>query len=72
LGPSNTYFVLPVLGKPVLVSYSLGPWLGVMLAGYLVEPWFKLPLPTHNWRLRWAGAGLLVLFGALRATNMRV
>jgi uncharacterized membrane protein len=65
----NGPFVLPVLGQPVLVSYSLGPWLGVLLAGYLVGPWFKLPLPQRTRRLRWAGAGLLVLFGVLRATN---
>ncbi|WP_198172765.1 DUF1624 domain-containing protein [Hymenobacter ginkgonis] len=65
----NGPFVLPVLGKLVLVSYSLGPWLGVMLAGYLVGPWFTLPLPARNRRLRWAGAGLLGLFGVLRATN---
>jgi uncharacterized membrane protein len=65
----NGPFVLPVPGKPVLVAYSLGPWLGVMLAGYLVGPWFRLPLPERNRRLRRAGAGLLVLFGVLRATN---
>ncbi|MFD1874341.1 DUF1624 domain-containing protein [Hymenobacter bucti] len=65
----NGPFVLPVLGQPVLVAYSLGPWLGVLLAGYLLGPWFQLPLPQRARRLRWAGAGLLVCFGALRATN---
>ncbi|MCB2378998.1 heparan-alpha-glucosaminide N-acetyltransferase domain-containing protein [Hymenobacter sp. BT635] len=65
----NGPFVLPVLGQPVLVAYSVGPWLGVMLAGYLIGPWFELPLPERNRRLRWVGAGLLVLFGLLRATN---
>ncbi|QIL77599.1 DUF1624 domain-containing protein [Hymenobacter sp. HDW8] len=54
---------------PVLVAYSFGPWLGVMLAGYLIGPWFKLPLPERNRLLRLAGAALLVLFVALRATN---
>lgn len=52
-----------------LVAYSIGPWLGVMLAGYLLGPWLQLPLPQRNQRLRWAGAGLLLLFVALRATN---
>ncbi|WP_223847114.1 DUF1624 domain-containing protein [Hymenobacter montanus] len=66
----NGPFVLPVPGlPPLLVGYSLGPWLGVMLAGYLVGPWFKLPLPQRTLRLRRAGAGLLGLFGVLRATN---
>jgi uncharacterized membrane protein len=65
----NGPFVLPVLGHPVLVAYSVGPWLGVLLAGYLLGPWFQLPLPQRNRRLRRAGAGLLVLFAVLRATN---
>ncbi|HEX8659385.1 MAG TPA: heparan-alpha-glucosaminide N-acetyltransferase domain-containing protein [Hymenobacter sp.] len=65
----NGPFVLPVLGHPVLVAYSVGPWLGVLLAGYLLGPWFQLPLPQRNRRLRRAGAGLLLLFAVLRATN---
>jgi uncharacterized membrane protein len=65
----NGPFVLPVLGKPVLVAYSVGPWLGVLLAGYLLGPWFRLPLPQRNRRLRWAGAGLLALFVVLRVIN---
>ena len=65
----NGPFVLPVLGHPVLVGYALGPWLGVLLAGYLVGPWFGLPPAQRTRRLRGAGAGLLGLFGVLRATN---
>ncbi|HLK96193.1 MAG TPA: heparan-alpha-glucosaminide N-acetyltransferase domain-containing protein, partial [Hymenobacter sp.] len=57
----NGPFVLPVLGQPVLVAYSVGPWLGVLLAGHLVGPWFALPPAQRNRRLRWAGAGLLLL-----------
>jgi uncharacterized membrane protein len=53
----------------LLVAYSIGPWLGVMLAGYLIGPWLQLALPERNRRLRWLGAGLLLLFVALRATN---
>ncbi|KUG07241.1 DUF1624 domain-containing protein [Solirubrum puertoriconensis] len=66
----NNPFLLP-LGKlpPLLVAYSVVPWLGVMLAGYAVGPWFGLALPERNRRLRWAGVALLVLFVALRATN---
>ncbi|MCC3155319.1 heparan-alpha-glucosaminide N-acetyltransferase domain-containing protein [Hymenobacter sp. BT770] len=66
----NTPFVLPVPQlPPLLVAYSLGPWLGVMLAGYLIGPWFRRPLAQRKQLLRLAGAGLLVLFVALRATN---
>ena len=53
----------------LLVAYSIGPWLGVMLAGYLLGPWLQLSLPQRNKRLRWLGAGLLLLFVTLRATN---
>lgn len=62
-------YALPAPLPPLLVAYSIGPWLGVMLAGYLLGPWLRLPLPERNRRLRWAGAGLLLLFVALRATN---
>jgi uncharacterized membrane protein len=66
----NSPFLLPLPGlPPLLVPYSRGPWLGLMLAGYVVGPWFRLPLPERNRRLRLAGTALLVLFVALRATN---
>lgn len=66
----NPPFVLPAPPfTSFLVAYSVGPWLGVMLAGYVAGPWFQLPLPQRVRRLRWAGAGALVLFGLLRATN---
>jgi uncharacterized membrane protein len=33
----NTPFVLPLPGlPPLLVAYSLGPWLGVLVAGYVL------------------------------------
>jgi len=67
----NSPFVYapPAPLPPFLVAYSIGPWLGVMLAGYLLGPWLSLPLPQRNRRLRWTGAGLLVLFVVLRASN---
>ncbi|MDQ2793022.1 MAG: heparan-alpha-glucosaminide N-acetyltransferase domain-containing protein [Bacteroidota bacterium] len=66
----NPPFLLP-LGPlpPALVAYSVGPWLGVMLAGYVLGPWFALPLPQRNRRLRLAGLAALALFVVLRATN---
>ncbi|GAB2779542.1 putative membrane protein [Hymenobacter luteus] len=66
----NTPFVIPFGGLPsVVVAYSVGPWLGVMLAGYVVGPWFTRPLAERARLLRWAGAGLLVFFVLLRAGN---
>ncbi len=66
----NPPFLLP-LGTlpPALVAYSVGPWLGVMLAGYVLGPWFALPLPQRTRRLRWAGVAALGLFVSLRVTN---
>jgi uncharacterized membrane protein len=66
----NNPFLLTLKSlPPMLAAYSIGPWLGVMLAGYVVGPWFGLPLPQRKRQLRTAGAGLLLLFVGLRATN---
>jgi uncharacterized membrane protein len=66
----NIPFALPLPSGPtLLVAYSVGPWLGVMLAGYLIGAWFELPLPERTRRLRLTGVALLVLFVGLRATN---
>jgi uncharacterized membrane protein len=67
----NTPFVLQTgfIQAPVLVAYSMGPWVAVMAAGYVIGPWFLAPLPQRTRWLRMAGVGLLVLFVALRATN---
>lgn len=67
----NGPFVLPLPGlPPLLVAYSVGPWLGVMLLGYVLGSWFQLAQPERIKRLRWTGVGLLVLFVALRASNL--
>ena len=66
---NGPFVYAPAPLPPLLVAYSIVPWLGVMLAGYALGPWLQLPLPQRNQRLRWAGAGLLLLFGVLRATN---
>ena len=54
---------------PVLAAYTILPWVAVLAAGYCIGPWFRQPLPARKRRLRLAGAGALLLFGALRATN---
>lgn len=59
---------LPAL-PPVLVAYSVVPWLGVMLAGYCLAPWFQQPLPQRRQLLQRGGAALLLVFVVLRATN---
>jgi uncharacterized membrane protein len=42
----------------------------VLLAGYVAGPWFELPLPERNRRLRRAGLALLAFFVVLRFTNV--
>lgn len=54
---------------PVLVAYAVLPWAAVMAAGYAVGPWFQLPAPQRTRWLGAAGAGALLLFVGLRATN---
>ena len=67
----DTPFLLPTGAgwPPLLATYVILPWAAVMAAGYAIGPWFELPLAQRSRRLRIAGAGLLVLFIALRATN---
>jgi uncharacterized membrane protein len=61
------YMLTPKL--PVLVAYSILPWAAVMAAGYCIGPWFQEALPVRRRLLRQAGAGALLLFGVLRASN---
>lgn len=57
--------VAPLL--PLLVAYSIGPWLGVMLTGYLMGPWFRLPLLQRaRWLRRGGVAGAAGAAGAVR------
>ncbi|AHJ96986.1 DUF1624 domain-containing protein [Hymenobacter swuensis] len=66
----NGPFLLSVgLLPPLLVAYSVGPWLGVMLAGYLLGPWFVRPMSERKKLLRMTGAGMLAVFFSLRFTN---
>ncbi|UOQ70122.1 hypothetical protein [Hymenobacter cellulosilyticus] len=67
----NGPFLLPSVGgaPAFLVAYSIGPWAAVLVAGYWMGPWFGLPLPERNRRLRLAGGALLLLFVGLRFTN---
>jgi uncharacterized membrane protein len=64
----NTPFFIP--NPPVLVTYVIVPWIGVMLAGYLIGPWFLLPEDQRNKRLRAGGLVLLVSFVLLRSINI--
>lgn len=53
-------------------SYPLLPWIGVILLGYSLGPWFQAQVPPAQ-RQRWLvifGVGALLAFGVLRGLNL--
>lgn len=65
----HTPFVIPV--QPLLiVAYTILPWLGVMLLGYCIGPWFQLTEAKRKRNLQISGAALLLVFTILRFTNL--
>ncbi|MES2894010.1 MAG: heparan-alpha-glucosaminide N-acetyltransferase domain-containing protein [Bacteroidota bacterium] len=55
---------------PVLVAYTIVPWVGVMLLGYVVGVWFGYDRERRNKLLLISGTVALLLFFALRLLNM--
>jgi uncharacterized membrane protein len=59
-----------VANPPVLVAYTIIPWVGVMLLGYRIGFWFvNQPREAETFLLR-SGILALVLFIALRSLNI--
>jgi len=55
---------------PVLVAYTIVPWVGVMLLGYAIGPWFSYPQQTRDKLLLRSGALALIIFVVLRFLNI--
>ena len=55
---------------PILVAYTIIPWVGVMLLGYAVGSWFLNARQTRDKLLLRAGVGSLLLFIVLRFLNI--
>ena len=55
---------------PVLVAYTIVPWVGVMLLGYAMGPWFSYPPQTRDKLLLRSGALALIIFAVLRFLNI--
>jgi len=55
---------------PVLVAYTIVPWVGVMLLGYCIGSWFTYPPQKRNLLFLRTGFTALVLFVVLRYSNM--
>ncbi|MCJ2182940.1 heparan-alpha-glucosaminide N-acetyltransferase domain-containing protein [Novosphingobium sp. 1949] len=60
-----------VAGLQIKTSYPILVWIGVMVLGYGIGPWFvsDVPAATRQRRLIQLGLGLLVAFVVLRAMN---
>jgi len=61
--------VLIISGKPVLVTYTLLPWIGVMAAGFCLAQIFLLAPPARQRIMVRLGAALTVAFVILRLMN---
>jgi uncharacterized membrane protein len=62
--------VFMVAGKPVLVTYPLLPWIGVMTGGYCFGQVFLMePAKRRQIMLR-AGLALMIAFVVIRAVNL--
>ena len=59
-----------ISNPPVLVAYTIVPWVGVMLLGYCIGPWFNYTRQKRNNLLLIAGASALMLFLVLRYLNI--
>lgn len=66
----NAPFLLQIGKQPVLVAYTILPWAGVMLAGYLIGSWFLYEPAQRDKLLITAGIASLALFVVLRSINL--
>ena len=61
--------VILVAGKPVLVTYTFLPWIGVMAAGFCFAQIFRLESPARQRIMMRAGFALTLAFIVLRVIN---
>ncbi|MEJ1238343.1 heparan-alpha-glucosaminide N-acetyltransferase domain-containing protein [Chryseolinea sp. T2] len=59
-----------VADPPILVAYTIIPWVGVMLLGYVTGIWFTYPLKQSEKYLLAAGISAIAIFIMMRAINM--
>ncbi|RRB04604.1 DUF1624 domain-containing protein [Larkinella rosea] len=58
-----------IRNPPILVAYTIVPWVGVMLLGYAIGPWFSGTPQTRNQLLLKSGFSALALFIVVRFLN---
>lgn len=59
-----------ISNPPVLVAYTIVPWVGVMLLGYVIGSWFTYPPQKRDKLLLSVGVSALILFVILRILNI--
>ena len=59
-----------VSGTPLIVLYSIVPWIGVMAAGYAFGSVLAMEPAKRNWTCARIGLGAIALFLVLRGTNL--
>ena len=64
----NSPFFIP--HPPILVAYTIIPWVGVMLLGYAIGVWFSYPPITRDKFLIRSGIAAITLFVAMRSLNL--
>jgi uncharacterized membrane protein len=64
------HFPFFISEPPILVAYTVIPWVGVMLLGFASGPWFFYPQLTRDKVLLRSGIFAIVLFVVLRFLNL--
>ena len=64
------FFNGPVGGSPLIVLYSIIPWIGVMAAGYAFGTVLTMEPARRNRICKRIGVGAIALFLVLRGTNL--
>ena len=64
------FFNGPVDGTPLIVLYSIIPWIGVMATGYWFGTVLAMEPERRNRICLWVGLGAVALFLILRGTNV--
>jgi len=59
-----------ISSPPILVAYTIVPWVAVMLLGYVIGAWFNYPSQKRDKLLLSVGVFALILFVALRFLNI--
>lgn len=79
IGQVSTDTMLPALlhnspffisNPPILVAYTIVPWVGVMLWGYVIGSWFTFRPKTRDNLLLKSGISAVVFFIVLRFSNL--